>query len=453
MTGRRPAPTGGHGTPARDTPSGGDRAARWLARTAIATAAVAVGLLVGVGGFRSVVLAAVAVAGAGTGLAGAWAALAYRGGRRAVAAAVAVLAPVAVLTLYAWSGLLLLALVCAGLWAVAVAAAAAALPHARTAEHTVAAPPHHPFLIMNPRSGGGKVGKHDLARKARALGADVVLLDGARHVDVTELARRAVRDGADLLGVAGGDGTQAEVARVAVEHGVPFLVIAAGTRNHFAMDLGLDRADPAAALDALTDGVELRVDVGWAGDRMFVNNASFGAYAAVVQSPGYREDKVATALQVLPDLLGAEHGPGLRLHAGPADVAGAQAVLVSNNPYATSDIAGLGRRERLDGGVLGVLAVTVSGAADAARLVRGTHSQPLTRAAAGEAVIEADTPSIPAGVDGESVVLPTPVRCHIQPGALRVRVPRHRPARRPRPQVDWRRLGRLAFSTGRGRRP
>lgn len=446
-------PTGPPGAPARDAPAGGGRAARWLARTAIATAAVAVGLLVGVGGFRSVVLAAVAVAGAGTGLAGAWAALVYRGGRRAAAAAVAVLAPLAVLTLYVWSGLLLLALVSAGLWAVAVTAAAAALPRTRTAEHAVAAAPRHPFLIMNPRSGGGKVGRYDLARRARALGAEVVLLDGSPGADVTALARRAVRDGADLLGAAGGDGTQAAVARVAVEHGLPFMVIAAGTRNHFAMDLGLDRTDPAASLQALTDGVELRVDVGWVGDRMFVNNASFGAYAAVVQSPGYREDKVATALQVLPDLLGAEHGPGLRLRAGRTRVAGAQAVLVSNNPYETSDVAGLGRRERLDGGVLGVLAVTVRGPADAARLVRGTRAQPLTRAAAGEAVVEADTPVIPAGVDGEAVVLPTPVRCHIQPGALRVRVPRHRPARRPRPRVDWRRLRQLAFSTGRGRRP
>jgi diacylglycerol kinase family enzyme len=231
------------------------------------------------------------------------------------------------------------------------------------------------------------------------------------------------------------------------------MVIAAGTRNHFAMDLGLDRTDPARGLDALTDGVELRVDVGWAGERMFVNNASFGAYAAVVQSPGYREDKTATALDVLPDLLAAERGSALRLRAGPTRVAGAQAVLVSNNPYATGDIAGLGRRERLDGATLGVLAVTVSGVADAARLVRGTRSQRLTRSTAAEAVIEADAPSVPVGVDGESAWLPTPVRCRIQPGALRVRVPRGRPARRPRPSADWRRLWRLAFGAGRNRRP
>ena len=115
---------------------------------------------------------------------------------------------------------------------------------------------------MNPRSGGGKVTKFGLKEKAEKLGAEVALLEGPQIVDVAALARQAVADGADLLGVAGGDGTQALVAGIAAEHGLPFLVISAGTRNHFALDLGLDREDPAAGLAALTDGEELRVDLG-----------------------------------------------------------------------------------------------------------------------------------------------------------------------------------------------
>src|SRR5205085_41064 len=108
------------------------------------------------------------------------------------------------------------------------------------------------------------------------------------------------RRGADLLGVAGGDGTQALVAGIAAEHGIPFMVITAGTRNHFALDLGLDRDDPAACLDALRESVELRVDMGMIGGQVFVNNASFGAYAEVVETPAYRGDKVGTTLHVLP---------------------------------------------------------------------------------------------------------------------------------------------------------
>jgi hypothetical protein len=157
---------------------------------------------------------------------------------------------------------------------------------------------------------------------------------------VAELARQAVQKGADLLGVAGGDGTQALVAAVAAQYDVPFVVISAGTRNHFAMDLGLDRDDPSVCLDALTEGVELRVDLGVIGDRIFVNNASFGAYAAVVESPAYRDDKIRTTLQMLPDLLTHHSGPRLTVRAGSVTMNGPQAVLVSNNPYAMSDRQG-----------------------------------------------------------------------------------------------------------------
>jgi diacylglycerol kinase family enzyme len=302
---------------------------------------------------------------------------------------------------------------------------------------------------MNPRSGGGKVDKFDLAGKARSLGAEVALLEGPTTVDVAALARQAVTAGADLLGVAGGDGTQALVAGIAAECRIPFMVISAGTRNHFAMDLGLDRSDPSTCLDALTDGVELRVDLGTIGGRTFVNNASFGAYAAVVQSPAYRDDKTATTLDLLPDLLVGNRGPRLTLRVGDKVVTGAQAILVSNNPYAADDVAGLGRRDHLDTGVLGVLAITVSGAASAAMLVRRRRSKALTLASAGEAVIDADASSIPVGIDGEAVSMPVPVRCAIQAGALRVRVPRYRPAgHAPRPTMDWTRLRRLALSTG-----
>ncbi|MGP3732381.1 diacylglycerol/lipid kinase family protein [Streptomyces sp. GDS52] len=209
-----------------------------------------------------------------------------------------------------------------------------------------------PYLIVNPRSGGGKAGRFRIAEKARAWGAQVLLLDPSRPQDLAVVARRAVEDGADLLGVAGGDGTQALVAGVAAESGLPFLVVPAGTRNHFAMDLGLDRADPSAALEALTDGVELRVDLGFAGERVFVNNVSFGAYAALVQDPAYREDKIGTTVRILPEFLARHQGPHLVVHTGLLTVEGPDAVLVSNNPYQADDPAGLDRRAQLDSGLL-----------------------------------------------------------------------------------------------------
>jgi diacylglycerol kinase family enzyme len=256
----------------------------------------------------------------------------------------------------------------------------------------------------------------------------VALLGGPEQVDVAELAQRAVAHGADLLGVAGGDGTQALVAGVAAEHDLPFLVISAGTRNHFAMDLGLNREHPEADLDALTDGVEICLDLGVIGGRTFVNNASFGAYAEVVQSPEYRDDKRGTTLQMLPDLLSGHRGPELVIRIdGEVVVERPKALLVSNNPYEFGDLAGLGRRARLDTGVLGVVAVTVDSAAQAAGLLRGRQARGLRTLEAHEVVVDSDAPEISVGIDGEAVMMPTPVRCTIRPRALRVRVPRTRP--------------------------
>lgn len=289
--------------------------------------------------------------------------------------------------------------------------------------------------------------------RAEKLGARVVLLDPSVETDVAALAQEAVAGGADLLGVAGGDGTQALVAAVAAEHDLPFLVISAGTRNHFALDLGLDRADPATCLEALVDGEELRVDLGSVSGRAFVNTVSFGVYADVVQHPEYRDDKAGTAFEVLPDLLQGGEGDRLDATADSLRLPAQQALLVSNNPYAAPDPfnAVAARRPLLDGGELGVIGIRVDGAAQAAELaVRGTQSAGLNvlTAARVEVVGQAVRPpgTISVAVDGEALTLPTPVVCTLRPRALRVLVPRHRPgAVEPQPPMDWRRITELAF--------
>ena len=442
----------------QQTPGRATVAQRWLARLSLVAAAAAVLAPPVVAGFRqSVALVLVGLIGLALSLAGVWWALTNKGLVRWLATAVAVLAPLVVLVLYMRRGLLWVVLVAVGLMALAVVAGRAALRREavpeRMREHD-APSPRRPYLIMNPRSGGGKVTRFGLKDKAEALGATVAMLEGPGTVDVGELARAAVANGADLLGVAGGDGTQALVAGIAAEHGIPLLVISAGTRNHFALDLGLDREDPSRCLDALTDGVELQVDLGVIAGRPFVNNASFGAYAAIVQSPAYRDDKTGTTLDQLPGLLAGQQGPRLVARAENVTVDGPQAVLVSNNQYGMGDIAGLGRRARLDRGTLGMFAITVQSAAQAAGLLRGTQSRGVTRLAGREVVVDADVSQIPVGVDGEALVLDTPVRCTIQPAALRVRVPRDRPGvPDPKPIMDWKRLRQMALTgpgTGRG---
>src|SRR5262249_23660529 len=188
-------------------------------------------------------------------------------------------------------------------------------------------------LIVNPRSGGGKAARLELATRARERGLETVMLGPGD--DLRELAEQACRDGADVLGIAGGDGSQALVAEVAMRHGVAMVCVPAGTRNHFALDLGLDRDDVVGSLDAFTDGVERRIDVASVNDRVFVNNASLGLYAQVVQSSDYRGDKLGTWSKMLPELLGPNaQQPGFTFERpDAAPHSGATLLLVSNNPY------------------------------------------------------------------------------------------------------------------------
>lgn len=431
-------------------------ARRRQARAALALVLLTAAVLVGFAGRRSLWLLLLTAGAVAVVTAAAFWFLGQRGVLRWVALVLAVAAPVAVVVAFAAERLLWVVLVAVVLSAGAVVVARSALRPDRSAWELPVVdvtPPLRPWIVMNPRSGGGKVVRFDLQRRAETLGAEVALLDRP-HTDVEAMARDAVARGADLLGVAGGDGTQALVAQVAADAGLPFLVISAGTRNHFALDLGLDREDPSRCLAALTDGVEARIDLGEINGRPFVNNASFGAYAEVVDDPAYRDDKRGTALKTLPDLLGGRRGPGLVADADGLLIDRPQALLVSNNPYEATDLASMGRRARLDRGTLGVIAVQVSSARQAVGLLRGASHRGLLRTAAHEVVVRSDEDRIPVGVDGESVHLSTPVRCTVRPGALRVRLPRERPGvRPPRGRLEWAPLWALAVGRPAGPAP
>ncbi|MFJ6569697.1 diacylglycerol/lipid kinase family protein [Streptomyces sp. NPDC091292] len=428
--------------------------ARFLARLALLFVLAAVVALLAVSGIGGLLILPVGVAGLAVTAAGIWWVLSRRGVVRVAAALLALAAPAGVVVLYAWANLWPAALTSVLLLAAAVACMRAALgrvrPHGRS--HAIRATegvrPRNPVLIMNPKSGGGKVGRFGLVEKAEEFGARVVLLDTTVETDVAEIARQAVAGGADLLGVAGGDGTQARVAQVAADHGLPFLVISAGTRNHFALDLGLDRDDPARCLDALTDGEELRVDLGMVDGRAFVNTVSFGVYAQIVQRPEYRDAKADTALAALPDLLLGYSGSALDARTDDTRLETPQAVLVSNNPYARPEpMTAGGRRPRLDGGTLGVVAVRVTTAAQAADVaLRGSRADALHVLTTPRITLDSEAETVPVAVDGEALRLPTPVTCTIRPRALRVLVPRHRPGTMKATQpVDWRAILTIAL--------
>jgi diacylglycerol kinase family enzyme len=272
-------------------------------------------------------------------------------------------------------------------------------------------PAHRPVLFVNPRSDGGKAERVGLAEEARERGIDAVVIRPGQ--DLAALAGEAVAAGADALGVAGGDGSLAVVAAAALAHKLAFVCVPAGTRNHFALDVGVDRHDVVGSLEAFTNAVERRIDVAEVNGRLFLNNVSLGIYGDAVRRSTYREAKARTLLATAAEVLGPSAATaGLRVvddrgrpHSDPA------VVLVSNNPYALEPPFAPGSRATLGSGRLGVVILDTPRA-----------DRPAVRSwTAPRLEVTAPAP-VDAGIDGEAVQLGSPLAFVIRPAALRVRI-------------------------------
>jgi diacylglycerol kinase family enzyme len=297
-------------------------------------------------------------------------------------------------------------------------------------------------LILNRAAGNAVALLGNLTRAACERGIRVRVLEPGE--DATLAALEAANDGAESLAVAGGDGSVAAVAGVAVERELPLVVVPTGTLNHFARDLGLDLSRPLRALDAFYAGHERRVDVGRINGRPFINNVSLGVYAEMLGDPAYRQDKLGVAQAKLQAVFS---DPELRrvLRITPPDEAPLEsvvAVVVSNNPYEFAQWDRLGQRHRLDTGTLQVSVLDASTLDELERLIAGTllgaiefrpalrhwTSERLETGVLGEVVR--------AGVDGEPITLEAPLRFSVDPGALRVRVPEGAPSSRQVPPLE-----------------
>ena len=396
-----------------------------IASVLLLAASVVLAVVVGVQRFPRglTVLACVILA-----LLAAWWALTHRGAGRVVGAAGAGGLLAGAVILVALEGRVLEdVLILAGLLVSVEAARRVFTAHARL---PVASPPERPVLFYNPKSGGGKAERFHVAREARARGVEPVEL----HLgdDLATLVHDAIANGADAVGVAGGDGTQAIVAAIAAERGLPYVCVPAGTRNHFALDLGVDRDDVVGALDAFTNGGERLVDLAEVNGRVFVNNVSLGVYAEAVQKSGYRDAKLRTIAETMPTVLGTG-GEALDLRwTGPdgRDHKTSAVVLVSNDPYRLGRALASGTRPRLDAGVLGITALG-AGAAGSEKRVQEW--------AAPSFEVHSDKP-VAAGIDGEALKLDPPLRFHSRPHALRVRIAPQHPGASPSatmPEGPW----------------
>ena len=258
------------------------------------------------------------------------------------------------------------------------------------------------FLIINPRSGKGGPDASELGAEAERRGIAARIL--REDDDPAALAREAEAP----LGVAGGDGSLAAVAEVALERDVPFVAVPYGTRNHFARDLGLDRDDPVAALDAFT-GRERRVDVGRANDRLFLNNVSLGLYARLVhhRERHRRRREVFARIRALGMLARRPRPLGITIDGRPVE---ARVVIVGNNLYKL-DLFSIGERDRLDEGLLHLY------------VAHGWFPTSWDDEAGERFKIDAAAGRLRAAVDGEPKQLETPLRFEIRPQALRVLLP------------------------------
>jgi diacylglycerol kinase family enzyme len=254
------------------------------------------------------------------------------------------------------------------------------------------------LLVINPRSGRGE-DADGLRTAAERLGVETHLLRPGE--DPADVARKAPEG---PLGVAGGDGSLAAVAEVALERDAAFVVVPSGTFNHFARDLGLDRDDPEAALRAFS-GRERRVDVGRVNDRLFLNNVSLGLYARLVHEED--EDVPFARLRALAMLVRRPRGLGATVDGEPAH---ARVLVVSNNAYELN-VLSIGKRERVDEGRLHLY------------LAHGFLPGSWEERSCTELSVEARTGHLRAAIDGEAEMLDTPLRFRIEPRALRVLVP------------------------------
>jgi diacylglycerol kinase family enzyme len=284
--------------------------------------------------------------------------------------------------------------------------------------------PRRPVVVINPRSGDGRAARVGLAGAAQERGIETVELRPGD--DLATVLRERIDAGADAVAMAGGDGSQAVAAAVAAEAELPYACIPSGTRNHFALDLGVDRDDVIGALDAFVDGTETVADLGEVNGRVFVNNVSLGVYAEAVQQEGYRASKLKTVLGTVPVSLGAAgRSQDLKwVTPGGRTLSGAAVILVANNQYRLSGAAGAGTRPAVDGGVLGITVV------DPPTGPENRRRRPVRQWTAPEFSVASSGP-LPAGIDGEATLLDTPVHFRSRPGALRVRISARHPGASP----------------------
>jgi undecaprenyl-diphosphatase len=171
----------------------------------------------------------------------------------------------------------------------------------------VAIAPDGAGVVVVVNTGAGST-EDDTASTIRTRLPAATVIEPGEDDDLGEVITRAAKAATTAIGAAGGDGTISAAAFAAAENDLPLLALPAGTLNHFARDAGLLAVDDA--LDAIVAGEQIEVDLAMVDGRSFLNTASFGAYADLVDARERLEDRIgkwpAVAVSLVGVLRGAE---------------------------------------------------------------------------------------------------------------------------------------------------
>lgn len=217
-------------------------------------------------------------------------------------------------------------------------------------------------------------------------------------------------------GVAGGDGSLAVVAAAAAVHDLPFVCVQAGTRHHFAVDVGVNRHDAPRAIEAFTSGVKRRIDMAEVNGRLYL-------YGDAVRRPGYRDAKVRTPLETAE---ACSAPAGMRPRCAWSTTPGASTVSSPSCSCPTTRTRWTARRPAAPAPRSTPASSGLSFSTCLAT-VRPSRGQPR---AAPDLEVSA-LRSVPAGIDGEAVQLSPPLRFVIRPARLRVRISARHPGASP----------------------
>jgi diacylglycerol kinase (ATP) len=290
-------------------------------------------------------------------------------------------------------------------------------------------------VIINPAAGVGRPILQALNSGLKNTGIDWDVSITHKPGDAERLAKQAVEDGADIVGVHGGDGSVMEVASALRGTSTPLAIFPGGTANVMSVELGIPSTDIEASIDFIAKGnyTTRLIDMGKVNDRLFLLRIGIGLEADMMKSADQeiknRFGMLAYAFSAINEMRNLT--PTLyriRVDGELHESEGISCMIANSGNVAIGGLT-LSRKIDISDGALDVVVfrsadiasmITVSAAVMSPN-AEATDNPRLEHYQGREIVVEADPPQT-ISIDGE-VIEPVTLTASILPGAVNVVVP------------------------------